>query len=134
MLPAGVEHQPGSIEIDAIAEIEIGLGARADHRRQVKNRIGGRGKHTIQERAVADVAGHLPDARISNAAGRKSLIEQHQFVEASAGTRLRRKPAAREQRARHLLPEKSAAARDYDSHPDTASAVRLRCQRAIIVF
>jgi len=42
--------------------------------------------------------------------------------------------ALAEQRARHPLPEKSAAARDYDSHPDTASAVRLRCQRAIIVF
>ncbi len=45
------------------------------------------------------------------------------------------KPAALEQRARDALAQKSAAARDYDSHARAAfHLVRPLLQRAIIVF
>ena len=80
--PAGLEDVTRAIQIDLVAQIEIGLGAAADHGSKMENRI-----HAIVDQpprhcGVADVGADQLDARVFGwRLGRFESIDQGQMLE-----------------------------------------------------
>ncbi len=98
---AGVEHGARAVEIDAIAEIGVGLGLAADHRGEVEHRMGAGRDHPAHRLAVGDVAGH--DAQplvVRQRQSRRRIVEQNQLVDITAARAAATRPAGRETRNR----------------------------------
>ena len=128
---AGVEEIARAVEIDAHAEIEVGLGRAADHGRQVDHR----GRFLVDQRGhgcrVADVAGPVRDARVADPAlghveaddARNGLGDHPAAVVGEF------EAALPKQRTHQLLAEKAGAAGDEDFHVILHSMAALtRCR------
>jgi hypothetical protein len=108
---AGVEHSAGPVEIDAVAEIGVGLGLAADDGGEMKHRIGAGCNDARHRLAVGDVAGDERQTLVIRQRQRRGrVVEQCQLVDRPE------RRTFRQQLQRHPPAEKAAPAGDHDAH------------------
>ena len=120
--PAHLEQRARRIEVDAHAEIEVGLSLAADDRREMEDRGGLAVDHAGEECGIRDVPGDRHDPRVGGGRRGRDVHER----EAIDPLRLAVGPSQRsalEQRPRQALTEKAGAAGNDDVHRGYALGV-----------
>ena len=98
---AGIEHRARAVEVDAIAEIGVGLGFAADDGGEMEHRARAGGDHPAHRRAIGDVAGHQPQPPVlGQGQGRGCIVEQHELVDIAHARAGAAPPGGRESRNR----------------------------------
>ena len=85
---ADLEQRARAVQVHAHAEIEVRFRLTADHRREMKNGGGLAFGGALEQLAVADVAGDLRHARITQSFSRDDVDERDpvdRFVPAAGG-------------------------------------------------
>jgi hypothetical protein len=90
--PAGLQHRPRAIEVDPVTQVEIRLGAGAQHRGQVEHAVGRGVDRAPDQRRIGDVAGHLDHARVVEAVRAAVAVHELGAVEQALGEFAPQKP------------------------------------------
>jgi hypothetical protein len=104
--PSAFQQVARGVQVDAHAQVEIGLGCAADHGGQMEYRLRVAVDGTLQHGGIGDVAGEGFDSRVVQVGGSRH-VEQHQLVDGAAV-----ELAAFQQFPGQLLAEKAGAAGD----------------------
>ena len=95
------------VEVDAHADVEVGLGLAADDRGEMEHRVGVGRDGALDDGGVGEIAGDGRDARVGERR-RGHDVEQHDLAESRAtAARVGQRPALEQPRARRL-PRKPA--------------------------
>ena len=132
--PAGLEQIARAVEVDAVAEIEIGLGARTDHRGEMENRTRIGIHRSCNGSRLRDVAFHALQPGIG--IGRECCIEQ---LDSGNGYRLAVRPGQRfalQQPQREPVAEESSTSGDEHLHAGLSRERKIlrQCRRTCGTF
>src|SRR3546814_8912786 len=95
--PRRLQQRALPVQVDAHAEVEIGLRPGADHGGEMEDEAGVAGHEACRGRRIGDVAGRRPDARVGGGLHRNGIEDVDAFDRAAAetdrqGTRLNSSP------------------------------------------
>ena len=116
-----VQEMPGAVEIDGVAQVDVGLGGTADHGRQMVDRVVAGAEEVEDDARAGDVAGQQLQARVRGQALGRGDVEQGDALDPAA-----EQLAALQQPCRQLLADETAAARDQHAHGRDLPVAELR--------